>query len=873
MTPRARLPRWLLERCLPADLRDAILGDLEETRASASTYWRELLRAPRTWFVARPAVAAPIHETPGDPVVTTLLADLRFAWRALMRRKGMTALAAGTLALAIGASTAIYSAVHPILVRTLPYPGADRVTMLWERDGQGGRINIGFTTFDDLAQRTRSFESMAAAGYWSATMTTAGEPRPFLGQRVSPDYFRVLGVRPMLGRDFTREDDLRGAPNVVMVSHAAWRDAFASDPAIVGRSIVLDGDPYTIIGVMPAGFENLLSPPAQAWRPLRYERTLPWACRSCKHLRVVARLREGVDPAAARSEVDALAQEMMREFPKEYVGAGLITEPMARWVTAPVRPALLALSGAVLLVLLVAALNVSNLLLARGAGRRGEFAVRMALGAPRGRIIRQLLTESLVLAAIGGAAGIALAWAGVQALVALSPPDLPRLGAIQVDGAVLLFALGVTTVVGMLFGLMPAWQASGATIHEGVRSGARTLVGSDRVTRATVVVSEVALASVLLVGAGLLVRSMDRLLAISPGFDPAGVLTVQVQAGAGGLRSDTLVHRFYDVALATVRTLPGVESAAFTSQLPLSGDFDGYGVRIQSRAAEDPAGATDAFRYAVSDGYFETMRIPLVQGRLFTAADGARGAPVAIVSAGFAQRFLGGLDPLRERVRVGGGEPVVWRQIVGVVGDVRQVSLEEGDVNAVYLPESQWIFADYQRSLVVRTQGDPAALTASVRDAIWSVDKDQPLVRVATAESLVARTAAARRFALVLFELFALVALLLAATGIYGVLIGSVTERMREMGVRSAFGASARDLIWMVVRQGMRLTLAGVVAGIALALAATRLMTTMLFGVSAVDPVTYLSVTAGLLVVALVACAWPAYRASRVDPMEALRAE
>jgi putative ABC transport system permease protein len=512
-------------------------------------------------------------------------------------------------------------------------------------------------------------------------------------------------------------------------------------------------------------------------------------------------------------------------------------------------------------------------LLARGAGRRGEFAVRMALGAARGRIVRQLITESLVLAALGGVAGVALAWIGVKGLVAISPADLPRLGAIQVDGTVLAFALGVTTVVGVLFGALPAWQASGATIHDSIRAGARAVVGSDRWTRATVVVSEVALASVLLVGAGLLVRSMDRLLAISPGFDPANVLTMQVQAGAGGLQSDTLIRRFFDDALANVRTLPGVESAAFTSQLPLSGDFDGYGVRIQSRVADDPANGTDAFRYAVSDGYFETMRIPLVQGRTFTTADNAQGMPVAIVSAGFAARHLAGLDPLRESIRIGGSEPVVWRQIVGVVGDVRQVSLEEGDVNGVYVPESQWMFADYQQSLVVRSSADAASLTSSVRNAIWSVNKDQPIIRVATAESLLAKTAAARRFALVLFELFALVALVLAAGGIYGVLIGSVTDRTRELGVRSAFGASARDLVWMVVRQGMSLTLVGVGAGIALALVATRMMTTMLFGVSAVDPLTYAAVTGGLIVIALAACAWPAYRASRVDPAEALRAE
>jgi len=600
---------------------------------------------------------------------------------------------------------------------------------------------------------------------------------------------------------------------------------------------------------------------------------LPWACRSCRHLRVVARVRPGVGLDAASREVDAFAANAFRDHPTVYAGTGMTTLPLAGYLTESVRPALLALLGAVLVLLLVASLNVSNILLARGASRRGEFAIRVALGADRGRIIRQLLTESVLLAAMGGVLGVAFAVAAVRGLVALSPADLPRLAAISVNGPVLGFALAVTTVVGLLFGLAPAWRSSGTNVQDGIRRGARALVGSDRITRSTIVIAEVALAIVLLVGSGLLLRSMNTLLAVNPGFDPRGLLTMQIHAGSGALSNDTLVERFYADALNAVRAQPGVAGAALTSQLPLSGDFDGYGIHLRSRPIANPANAPSEFRYAVSDGYFETMRIPLVRGRLFTALDDGRSLPVVIVNAAFAARHFGAQDPIGEHVRVGPADEGPWREIVGIVGDVRQVSLDAQLGDAVYLPATQWRFVDYTRSLVVRAHGEPLALAPSVRRTIWSLDKDQPIVRVETASALVAATAAERRFALVLFELFAVVALVLAAAGIYGVLIGSVTERTRELGVRAAFGASARDLVWLVVRQGMSLTLVGVVVGLVLAAASTTAIAGLLFGVSSLDPLTYAAVTGSLLLVALLACWMPAFRASRVDPIETLRAE
>lgn len=885
--PRGRPPRlaaWVLARVLPAHLRDEILGDLEERlRESdeppsriAGRYWREILHAPRTWFASRPSAARPTranasNHSSGDPALTLLLSDLRFAWRSMMRRKGMTFVAAGTLALGIGASTAIFSVVHPILVRTLPYPDADRVMLIHERDRDGGKSNVGFATFEDIERENRSFESIAAMSYMSASTTVGDRPMLLTGQRVTPAFFRVLGVQPAIGRDFTDADNVRGTPNVIMLSHALWRDTFGADADVLERPVTLDGVTYRVIGVMPEAFENVLFPAAQMWAPLRYNTTLAWACRSCRHLRVVGRRAPSVTADAANAEMTVIAQNLQRDHPTSYAGGGIAAKSLARDLTEKVRPALLALLAAVLVVLLVASLNVSNLLLARGAGRRGEFAVRVALGAARGRIIRQLLTESVMLAFVGGTLGIALAVLGVKGLIALAPASLPRLSAVEVNGIALVFALLLTTAVGIVFGLMPALQAARANIHEGLKSGARSVAGSDRFARGAVVVSEVALAMVLLVGSGLLVRSMRELLAVDPGFDPRGVLTMQVQSGAGRLDTDTLIRSFYDQALANVRQLPGVEAAALTSQLPLSGDFDGYGVHLESRPNANPSDDPSAFRYGVSDGYFETMRIPLVRGRYFNAADDARAMPVAIINAQFVERHFAGLDPLGERIKVGGAPDAPWYEIIGIVGDVKHQSLEGEDPDAVYLPSAQWQYPDASRSLVVRAADAPEALIATVQDAVWSVDRDQPIVRVSTASDLVAATAAERRFVMVLFEAFALVSLVLAAAGIYGVLVGTVAQRTRELGVRAAFGASARDLILMILREGMALAGVGVAAGLMLAFLSTKAISGLLFGVRPADPLTYGAVVAALLLVALAACWMPAWRASRVDPMETLR--
>lgn len=891
MTPRSNqqkaagqppaLATWLLERVLPEHLAEPMLGDLSERyvtlarqrgrSAAARWYWREVLLAPRTLLQSAPASYSN-NKRLGDSAMSIANSDLKFAWRMLMRRPAFTVLAVFTLALGIGATTAIFSAVNPILFESLPYPNADRIQMVWEGTGEDTKNNMGYPTYLDILETNRSFSSVAAVGFGSGTLTGKGEPHFLIGQRVTPSFFSVFGVSPSIGRAFGNEDNVRGAPRVIVIAHALWRNRFSGDSSIIGKPIVLDGNDFTVIGVMPAAFENVLNPTVQYYTPLRYDVSLPQACRSCRHLRVVARRKAEVSAAATRQDLSGIAQRIGRDFPNEYKNLAFFSPELGDDIVTGVRPALLAVLGAVALVLLVACLNVMNLLLARGAQREGEFAVRTALGAGRGRIVQQLLLESLMLSLLGGTTGIGVAAVGVKVLVAMSPTDLPRHSAIGMEGSVLLFALSITTVVSVFFGLVPALQASRASVQDSIRRSTRRSATTSRFTRSSLVVSEVALAIILLAGSGLLFRSMENLFAVNPGFDSNNLLTMQIQSGAGSLRNDTLVAGFLQQALTAVRQQPGVTSAALTSQLPLSDDSDRYGIHFESQPKANPGEDRGGFRYAVSDQYFETMKIPLTKGRYFGATDIASAPLVAIINQSFARERFGDVNPVGQRLKVGDMKGP-WREIVGIVGDVKQQSLAAEQNAAVYLPEAQWQFVDYAMTLVVRSNTAPTTLVPALRKVIWSVDKDQPLVRIGTMENLMAERTAERRFALVLFEGFAIVALVLAAAGIYGVLAGTVAERHRELGVRAALGATSRNQVAMVLKQGMTLTVVGVVLGLGAALASSRALSTMLYNVSPVDPMTYAAVTLGLLVVALLACVIPARRASETSPLEALKSE
>jgi putative ABC transport system permease protein len=751
--------------------------------------------------------------------------------------------------------------------------------MLWEHRPDGGQAFANFADYRGLVESSRSFEAVAALKNWQPTMTGPREPERLEGQRVSAPYLRVLGVQPVIGRGFTDTEDVFNGANVVILSDKLWRRRFAANPATIGQLVKLDDELFTVVGVMPPDFENVVAPEAELWAPLQYNAALPPNSRDWgHHLRIIGRLRGSVSREQARSEVDVAMPGFMRAHASGYDGSGgmppgFLVNALQDDLTRGVRPALLALLGAVLLVLFIACVNVTNLLLARAAQRRGEIVLRAALGASGARIARQLTIESLLLALVGGTVGMVIARFGVSALIAVSPADLPRLNAIRLDGVVFLVAALVTTLTGLCVGLVPALYASRTDSHGGLQGSSRRTAGGHLWTRRTLVAAEVSITLVLLVSAGLLLGSMRRLFAVDPGFDPSHVVTMQVQESGQRYRQDFDRLRFFDQALERVQQVPGVVSAGFTSQLPLSGDRDVYGLMFEGENNNDEA----FFKYNVTAGYFEAMRIPLVAGRLLNQQDMLPDSPRAVViNESFAKRKLPGQNPIGRLVclRCGlGRDGSPWSTIVGVVGDVRQLSLELSSEDAVYVPSSRWYWAETTMSLVVRTHGDAASLVPAIRSAIWAVDKDQPIVRVATMQTLVTASQAQRRFAMIILEVFALVALLLSATGQYGVLAGSVTERTREIGVRVALGATPTVILRLVVGHGVWLTLAGIAGGMLGAVAASRALISLLFGISRLDPTTYLATPALLVAISIIACWLPAWRAAHVDPAITLRAE
>ena len=834
----------------------------------------DALRAARLELGGETTVREQVRGYGWENAIETVIADLRYAARRLRGAPGFTVITVLTLALGIGGTTAIFSVVSQILFKALPYPRGDRVAMVVERHADGSRNAGTFALYRRFAERARSFEAIAVFKPWQPTITGADQPERFEAQRVTAGYFDVLGIHPILGRDFDVADDRLNGPQVVILSDALWRRRFAADRAIVGRQIKLDDNDYSVIGVMPRGFDNVVAPSADAWAPLQYDVSLPAQGREWgHHVRTVGRLRPGVSLEQAAREVNVLGRALIEEqHPQTYDPTTQFgATPLRDDLTLSVKPALFAILAAVTLVLVIACVNVTNLLLARGVQRRGEFALRAALGAGRDRLIRQLLTESLFLSAIGGVVGIAVAALGVRAIVALSPPELPRANTIGVDSTVFVFGLGITTLIGLAFGLTPALQAARNDPQRALQQGSRRTVGGHRRARAALVVAEVAIALVLLVSSGLLLRSLQRLFAVPAGFDSSRLLTMQVQQAGHRFDADSTRHRFFAQVLEAARHVPGVSAAGLTSQLPLSGDLDAYGAHFEATPTQRPV-TYNSFRYAVSPGYLELMRIPLRSGRLLDERDRAGAPLVALISESLARLRFPGESPIGHHLRLGpeDGPPYT---IVGVVGDVKQMSLALSESEAVYITTTQWRWVDNVMSLVVRARGNAAALAPAVRQAVWSVDKDQPVVRIATMEDLVAASAAERRFALILFEAFALAALVLAAAGIYGVLAGSVAERTREIGVRSALGASRRSIVSLVLRQGLSLTGLGVAIGLIGAVGASQAIAAMLFGVSRLDPITYVAVIALLAGVSALACSVPAWRAACVDPAITLRAE
>jgi putative ABC transport system permease protein len=871
------------------DLSDEIRQYFEEAIATGMARGlsaEEARRAATLELGKMSAVREQVSSYGWENVLRTFAADLRYAARQLRGNSGFTIVSAVTLALGIGASTAIFSVVNPILFEPLPYPHSDRIIMIWNTY-QGARTETAFGTYREIKERTRSLDAVAVFEPWQPALTGGIEPERLNGQSVSASYFRVIGVTPIVGRNFQPSEDIFHGPKVVILSDRLWQRRFNRDRKIIGKQVKLDDDNYTVIGVMPHSFENVLAPSTEIWSPMQYDtrqittnfNTGEWGL----HLHMAGRLKPAISMEHGRHELDRIARTPLPEFPRPRWASlrqGMIIDSLRDDIAHGIKPALLAVFGAVIVVLAIACVNVINLLLARGAQRGGEFSIRAALGAGRLRIIRQLITESLLLAALGGALGMGVAVIGVRAVVVLSPAGLPRVDATAIDRVAFAFAVGITTLAALMTGLIPALHLFRDELRAGLQQSSRRVAGGHSRTRRALVVTEVALALMLLVSAGLLLRSMQRLLAVDPGFNTSHLLTMQVEtsghqfdnlssaAGAG----DSARRRFFEQALEAVRRVPGVKKAAFTSLLPLSDDppwVSTYGLRFES---EDPQGGRNVFRYAVSPDYFQAMGIPLHSGRFLDRHDTAGAPQAALISASLAKRQFPGQDVLGKRLHVGPANRP-WYTVVGVVGDVKQTSLVIDQPDAIYIPTEQTWFSDDTLSLVVRTRGNVLPLASAVRNAIWSVDKDQPVVRVATMDDLLAVSEAERHFVLILFEAFGVVALALAAVGIYGVLSGGVTERTREIGVRVALGASRSHILTLVLRQGMRLTGLGILIGLCGAVTTSRAIITLLFGVSRLDLITYLGVIVLLGIVSGIASWTPAWRAGRVDPSITLRAE
>jgi putative ABC transport system permease protein len=866
-----------------SELDDELRHFLDE--ASAESVARgaspaEATRDARLAFGTGLAIREEVRSHGWEHLVDNALADLRCAGRGFRRRPGFAAVAALTLALGVGASTAIFSVVYPILFAPLPYPHPDRLVRLADYGREGALIDVTYGNFHELLTRSLSFAELAAMDRWKPALTGLAEPERVVSALVTSRYFRALGVFPAAGRDFTADDDRSSAPRVAILSDGLARRRFGSAGAVLGRPISLDGDEYVVIGVMPGGFEDVLSPSTEVWVPRRFRANASFESAEWgHHMRVVGRLAPGVSLARARQEVAAIGGTRIEAFPRPpwaSMTSGLAIESLQISVTRRLRPALLAVLAAVALLLVIAGVNVTNLLLARGAERAEELAMRAALGARRERLIRQLLTETLLLSFVGGGLGLGVAAAGVHLLVALAPEGLPRAGAIQLDSAAFAAAAALTTLVGLGAGLAPALHGAGHDLHGRMPCGPRTTGQTSTGLRRALVAAEIALALVLLVGAGLMMRSISSLLEAAPGFDTSQVLTMQVEAAGHRYDTDLARLQLFDEVLDAVRRVPGVQTAAFTSQLPLSGDLDGYGVQLESAPRSRPDDYQSALRYAVTPQWFATMGIPLRRGRLLDSRDrhGATSESI-VISESMARRQFRGRDPIGQRLRAGpeiGDRNRPWDVVVGVVGDVKQTSLALEADDAFYVAMGQWGWVDDVQSLVVRTTGDARIPLPEMKRAIWSVDRDLPIIRVATMDEILVRSEAERLFVLTALEAFGLAALALAAIGVFGMVSGSVTERRRELGVRAALGASRAGLLALVLRQGLGLTAIGIGTGICGAALASGALRSLLFGVTRADTVAYLGASTLVLVMAAAASAIPAARAARVDPSLTLRA-
>ena len=866
-----------LMRLLPAEFR----GDYE--REMAATFRAERRAAggaaglTRVWL----ATIADVFRTAPAEHLDILRRDLTYAIRMLARRPVLTLTAVLTLALGIGANTAIFSVVNGVLFAPLDYRDADELVLVEEQPAGREPGMTGYPTYADLRNENLTIQSMSALSGWSATLTGDGRDAERVdGARVTWEYFRTVGLTPAIGRDFEPGEDRPAGALVAIISDSLWRRRYHADPNVVGRQVTVNQQTFTLAGVMPPNADDIITarkfPNTEIWTLLQYSEQMgPPACRGCRHIFMVARLKNDVTPIDAEADFTRIFQSLATRFPTDYDRPRPAVTPLREYFLGPVKTPLYLLWGAVALLLLIACTNIANLLLIRASEREEEIAVRRALGVSPARMLRQLMTEAVVLAVIGGAAGTAVAFWVTALLTTNGPAEIPRLSEVSPDARVLGYAFALSLVTGVLFGLAPARMLVARPTAAGIASRRTTSGPGAWRYRAALIAGNVALCVLLLVGSGLLVRSFARLLTVDAGFTSRQLLTFQVNLIGQQYQQNASITQFFDDLTARLRATPGVMNASSSSMLPLTGSMAQMTVQIEGRPIENPAAEPRADTYAVRPDYFETMGIPLLKGRRFEYADGERAAPVAIISKATAEELWPGEDPIGRRVRIPGAPVYPLRTIVGVVGDVKHFGLHLPVTLQAYLPHAQPPWSMRVMTMVVRTEADrdPLSLVSTVREHVRSIDPLQPVTRIQTFDDIVAQSMATRRFTLVLLASFAGTAVLLAIGGLYGALSYIVGQRARDIGVRVALGASARAITGLVMRQGMTPALVGLGAGLLASVAIGRVIESLLFGISSRDLLTYATVITMIVTGALAACLFPARRAASVDAAVTLRSE
>lgn len=802
----------------------------------------------------------------GVIIMNGLWLDLRYGLRLLFKHRGFTAIAVLTLGLGIGATTAIFSVVDAVVLRPLPFEEPDRVVRMWGTFSQGNRASTSPPDFLDYRAQNSTFEEFAAMLSNAYNMTGDTEPERVLAANITPNFFRALGIKPIHGRDFLQEEEQPGRARVAIISEGLWRRRFGGELDITGKTITLDGNPYTIVGVAPSALRLLDD--TELWTPLTFDNP-GMKVRRFHFLRAYGRLKPGVSMRQAHSDLDAIAVSLEKLYPDSNTTWRLRLVSLSDQLQGDMRTPLYVLFGAVGFVLLIACANVANLLLARAAGRQKEIAIRSAMGARPTRLIRQLLTESIVLAIAGGGIGFLMAVWGTELLVNLAPDNIARASQIEVDNRMLAFTLLASLLCGIVFGLVPALQTAKPDLTESLKEGGKgTSAGiSHNRTRGFLVITEMALALVLLVGAGLLIQSFRRLQSVDPGFDTRNVLTMRVFLPESKYAEPAQAGAFVNQMLERVAALPGVIAVGTTTHLPFRGGGDTY-FKIEGRQFEGPSQQVTALNPGISHDYLNAIGITLVKGRQFTDQETKGPMRSVIINEAFARTYFPDEEPLGNRLIIDMGESSTC-EIIGVTRDIKQFSLQFEATPTMYLPTINI----GRPSLVVRTTGDPLAMTSAIRSAVQSIDKDQPVANVASMEQILSRSVGEPRFQTLLLGVFAALALVLAGVGIYGVMSYSVARRTHEIGIRMALGARPSDTLRLVVKQGLGLAVAGVAVGLGGAFALTRLLSSLLFGISATDPFTFVIIPVLLTCVAALACYIPARRATRVDPILALRCE